>query len=277
MVIVVMFLSIRKINVGEIVLGRYILTALAIFLVICTSSQLLRADNSTFEETLFELCNGHYLFEDIILDPSGSNHSYIWLIAAAWKNPRDTKRLVTTIKMLAKQSTLNEYEISVFGKPSLTNRIALITIRPTGVTLDYTYTEAKQKSFALKKPSWEQVDVLKIRGRAIYNGLHADSVFEVLTKSDAIAAPDVNKDEDESLIVTHHWKVDDQFIDITFRRWDNMYRVRAIRVVYDKAATRPESCHIYEDCTMYGGCKNFSNCYGACVDDCVKSGCSLCK
>lgn len=266
---------------------------LLMFLAIGTSSKVLKADDSGFESALLKLCKTHYLFDDILLDTSGSNHLSIWLKAKVWNNPIDTRKLVDSIKKLAKTSALSEFKISVFGKPSLSNRIALITVRPKGVVLDYTYIEAKQKSLPFKKSSWKRVSVLTVRGQRIYEGLHADSVFKVLTQTDRISESDVKNDGTGSLVVTHHWKVDNQFIDITFRRSDGMYRVHSIRKRLSNKtlkqqkqpqkksngniATRPKSCYIYGDCKMYGGCNNFSNCYGACLNDCKRNGCPLCK
>lgn len=274
-------------------MNKRLFVVLIVFLAIGISSKLLNARDSGFEFALSKLCNSHYLFDDILLDTNGSNHSSIWLSAKVWNNPKDTRKLVDSMKMLAEKLAPNEYKISVFGKPSLSNRIALITVIPKGAVLDYAYIEAKQKSLAFKKSSWEKVAVLKVRGRTIYKGLHADSVFEVLTKTDRISETDVKKDQAGNLVVTHHWRVDGRYIDITLRRWDGMYRVHSIRKRLSgkgekqqkgtkkktnrNIATRPKSCHIYEDCKMYGGCKNFSNCYDACLDDCRRNGCSLCK
>ncbi len=237
-----------------------------------------------FRNIILELCKNHYLFEEIIKDSLDSDHVSIWLNSKVWDNPKDTRKLVDMIIYQADKSGLNDYQVSIFGKPIVTNRIAFITVDSGSTDLDYTYSEAKSEF------SWKEVAVLTVRGRSIQKGLHADSVFEVLTKFDRISESDVKNDQKNgSLIVTHHWRIDDQLIDITFERWDNMYRVSKIknRFTYNNkkakkksptnVASRPKSCHIYEDCKMYGGCKNFSNCYGACIDDCKRNNCTLCK
>ena len=272
-------------------MNRYKFIVLIVFLVIGTTSRLIKADNGNFEVALAELCNAHYLSENIVIDIYGSSQAFVWLSNKVWSNPRDTRKFVNSIKLLSETSDINKYEISVFGKPSLSNKIAQITVRPYGVELDYTYDDAKWESFAFRKSVWEKVESLKSRGLTIIKGLEADSVFKVLSKPDEISISDIKRDEKGGLIVTYHWKVDDQFIDITIRRWDNMYRVESIRVfdinkerqkekekkAKKQVGTRPKSCHIYEDCEMYGGCENFSNCYVACWDECKRSSCPLCK
>lgn len=211
-------------------MNRYKFIVLIVFLVTGTTGQLIKADNSSFEAALVELCNAHYLSENIVIDTYGSSQAFVWLSDKVWSNPKDTRKFVNSIKLLAETSDINKYEISVFGKPSLSNRIAQITVGPIDPVIDYTYDEAKWESFAFRRSFWEKVESLKIRGLTIYKGLHADSVFRVISKSDGISGPDVKRDEKGGLIITHHWKVDDQFIGITFRRWDNMYRVESIRV-----------------------------------------------
>ena len=272
-------------------MNRYKFIVVIVILVIGTTSRSIKADNGRFEVALEELCNAHYLSENIVIDTYGSSQAFVWLSDKVWSNPKDTRKFVNSIKLLAETSDINKYEISVFGKPSLSNKIAQITVGPIDPVIDYTYDDAKWESFAFRRSFWEKVESLKIQGLTIYKGLHADSVFRVMSKSDGISGPDVKRDGKGGLIITHHWKVDDQFIGITFRRWDNMYRVESIRIFdIDKerqkekekkakkqVGTRPKSCHIYEDCEMYGGCENFSNCYGACWDECKRSSCPLCK
>jgi len=211
-------------------MNRFISFVVIVFLTIGATSQFINASNSKFEAALVKLCKAHYLFEDIVIDRYGSDQASVWLSDKVWSNPKDTRKFVNSIKLLAETSDINKYEISVFGKPSLSNRIAQITVGPIDPVLDYTYDDAKWESFAFRRSFWEKVESLKIRGLTIYKGLHADSVFRVMSKSDGISGPDVKRDGKEGLIVTHHWKVDDQFIGITFRRWDNMYRVQIIRV-----------------------------------------------
>gem|GEM_PF-1515320 len=84
--------------------------------------------------------------------------------------------------------------------------------------------------YFIEKSSWETVDTIEVRGQVIYKGLHADTVFNVLKKSDGISDPDITNDGYGNLIVTHHWKVDNRYIDITFERWNEMYRVKEIKV-----------------------------------------------
>ena len=272
-------------------MNRFISFVLIVFLTIVASSQLINASNSKFEAALVKLCKAHYLFEDIVIDRYGSDQASVWLSDKVWSNPKDTRKFVNSIKLLAETSDINKYEISVFGKPSLSNKIAQITVGPIDPVLDYTYDEAKWESFAFRKSFWEKVESLKIRGLTIIKGLEADSVFKVMSKPDRVSGPDVKGDGKGGLIVTKHWKVDDQFVDITFRLRDERYRVQVIRVfdinkerqkekekkAKKQVGTRPKSCHIYEDCEMYGGCENFSNCYGACWDECKRSSCPLCK
>lgn len=272
-------------------MNKYCIILLAAFLAVTSNGQLLRSHDSGFEVTLMKLCKAHYLFDDIALDTNGANQISIWLTAKTWSNPKDTKTLVDSIKLLAESSSLKEYKVLVFGKPTPSMRIAQITIGPTGSELDYTYTKAKQESLSVGKSTWKTVDVLQVRGLRIYKGLHADSVFMSLTTADRTSEPDIINDGSGNLTGTHHWKVDDKLIDITFARWDGMYRVQGIRTrdvgkspqvksnndTQKEAATRPKSCCLYDDCKAYGGCKNYSNCYGACLDDCMRVGCPLCK
>lgn len=276
---------------GENLMNRYKFIVFIVFLVIGITSRSIKADNGRFEVALEELCNAHYLSENIVIDTYGSSQAFVWLSDKVWSNPKDTRKFVNSIKLLAETSDINKYEISVFGKPSLSNRIAQITVGPIDPVLDYTYNEAKWESFAFRKSFWEKVESLKIRGLTIIKGLEADSVFKVLSKPDRVSGPDVKGDGKGGLIVTQHWKVDDQFVDITFRLRDERYRVQVIRVfdinkqrqkekekkVKKQVGARPKSCHLYESCEIYGGCENFSNCYGACYDECKSSSCPLCK
>ena len=107
--------------------------------------------------------------------------------------------------------------------PELEDLVAPITVRPT-----------------IEKSSWEAVDTIEVREQVIYKGLHADTVFNVLKKSDAISDPDIRNDGYGNLIVTHHWKVDERYIDITFERWNDMYRVKEIKVLENKQPTLGE-------------------------------------
>jgi len=94
--------------------------------------------------------------------------------------------------------------------------------------------------YFIEKSSWETVDTIEVRGQVIYKGLHADTVFNVLKKSDGISDPDIRNDGYGNLIVTHHWKVDNRYIDITFERWNEMYRVKEIKVREPKQPTLGE-------------------------------------
>ena len=256
--------------------------------IICQS---VSAEGSSFETELTTLCQKHYLFDSIVVGNTEPNNVSIWLSVRAWSNPNDTRSLVNQIKEFSENARRNEYEILVFGKPLLTSMIARIAVGTEGAKVDYTYDKAKRDSFAFRNSGWETVHVLQVGGLSIFKGLHVDSVFAVLTPADRVSDPDITNDGAGNMTGTHHWKKENRLIDITFKRWDGMYRVHSIRVLEGKSstpkrssnktakatATRPKSCCIYDDCKAYGGCDNYSNCFGACLDDCMRVGCPLCK
>lgn len=257
-----------------------------------SSDQQIPANHSLVEKALIKkitnLKSSNYLIDKI--NPK-KNSVYVELYSKTWNNPNDTKKTAYSIASLLKQSDVKDDYFILIQHASF--HLYKLVKSDTLVIIENYYKRSKNKYMA-KKPKknneWKIVDRIEIRGQKIFYGLHADTVFKVLTSSDQIKESDIKKDGAGNLIVTHHWKVNNKKIDITFERWSGMYRVKKIKVLEDDSsskkqakknkkakAKRPESCCIYDDCEKYGGCDNFSNCYGACLDDCMRTGCPLCK
>ena len=176
--------------------------------------------------------NTNYLINKINTFKNGMN---VELNTKTWKNPNDTKNLAYSIASLLKQNNVeDDYSILVHQSSF---KIYKLVKSDTLVIIENYYKKNKKKYKAEileENNKWKTVDEIEIRGQKIYHGLHADTVFKVLTKSDQIKESDIRKDGSGNLIVTHHWKVDNRKLDITFERWFGMYRVKKIRVLNER-------------------------------------------